>query len=267
MTLYYAVGGGLGHVTRARRVLAALQIADATVLSSADLPAELEGKPDAHREWLIERVRGHRVLVDAFPAGIQGELSGTEGVAFDYVARLLDWPAYRAAVPQPLPRFGRTYLVETLTPEHERFVAQSGGVVVPLTLAAPISSASPSVARPYTLVVHSGPAAEVEELVAYARELGSERLLVATRCEMASSPGCERIDTNEPWNYFDGATRIVSAAGFNVMLETEPWRYKHHVLPFPRRFDDQFLRAARRKQRLAAQLLTAPAASSSAQRA
>jgi len=32
------------------------------------------------------------------------------------------------------------------------------------------------------------------------------------------------------------------------MLETEAWRDKHSVVPFPRKFDDQFLRAARRKR-------------------
>ena len=46
---------------------------------------------------------------------------------------------------------------------------------------------------------------------------------------------------------FAGAAKIISAAGFNVMLETEPYRGKHHAVPMPRRFDDQFARAARRR--------------------
>jgi hypothetical protein len=39
------------------------------------------------------------------------------------------------------------------------------------------------------------------------------------------------------------------------MLETEPYRDKHHAIPFARRFDDQFARAAARK-RFATPLVT-----------
>ncbi len=46
---------------------------------------------------------------------------------------------------------------------------------------------------------------------------------------------------------FPAASRIISAAGFNVMLETEAWRAKHDVVPFARKFDDQYRRAARRR--------------------
>lgn len=252
MTVYYAVGGGLGHQTRARRVVEALSLDGVEIVTSADLPARLEGDRDGHRRWCEDRFRGGHVLVDAFPAGIQGELSGIEGVHFDYVARLVQWSAYREAVPHDAPRFEATYLTEPLTPSHDEFVRASSARVLPLTLSAP-TPAHPkdaNVAAPYALVVHSGPAAEVEELITYAGELGSERILVATRCDFSLSSVVERIDTDRPFDYFEGATRIISAAGFNVMLETEQWSEKHHVLPFPRRFDDQFLRAARRRGRM-----------------
>jgi hypothetical protein len=99
----------------------------------------------------------------------------------------------------------------------------------------------------YWLIVHSGPAEEVLELIAYTRELTSSRVLVATPCDLPMSAGFARIDAFPVSHLFADAERIVSAAGFNVMLETEPWRDKHIVLPFPRRFDDQFARAAKRK--------------------
>lgn len=249
MTLYYAVGGGLGHRNRARRVLAALSIGDAEILGTSDLPADLEGNREGHRRFLADRFRDRRVIVDAFPAGIQGELSGIEGVRFDHVARLLQWPAYRGAVPHDPPRFGTTWVVEPLAPAHDAFVREESERVVPLTLVADVlrPPVSPP-AHPFALIVHSGPAMEVLELMAYARELGSEPVLVATRCEVALPGGFTRLETDRPGAYFEGARRIVSAAGFNIMLETEPWRDKHHVMPFPRRFDDQYLRAARRRQ-------------------
>jgi len=101
----------------------------------------------------------------------------------------------------------------------------------------------------YTLIVHSGPTNEVHELVEYTRELQpNEPVLVATRCDIELPSGFEKLDTHHAEDYFPNATRIISAAGFNVMLETEPFRHKHHIIPFPRRFDDQFLRAARRRR-------------------
>jgi hypothetical protein len=95
--------------------------------------------------------------------------------------------------------------------------------------------------------VHSGPAEEVLELIAYTRELTTARVLVATPCDVPMPDGFERVDAFPVSHLYADAERIVSAAGFNVMLETEPWRDKHLVLPFPRRFDDQFARAARRR--------------------
>jgi hypothetical protein len=104
----------------------------------------------------------------------------------------------------------------------------------------------------YWLIVHSGPLAEVEELVAYTAELrrlhGSDvEVRVATPCHPTLPPGFERIDAFPATPLFGAAERIITAAGFNVMLETERHRERHEVVPFPRRFDDQFLRAARRR--------------------
>lgn len=101
--------------------------------------------------------------------------------------------------------------------------------------------------------MHSGPEDEVRELVAYATELRDlaseppERILVATQCEIPLPRDFERIDEYPADALYPRASRIISAAGFNVMHETEPWRDKHDVVPFARRFDDQFARAARRR--------------------
>ncbi|MEO8362368.1 MAG: hypothetical protein ABI672_20240 [Vicinamibacteria bacterium] len=249
MTLYYAVGGGLGHQARAQRVLRALGLDHAEIMTSADLPADLEGDREAHRRWLEPRTRGRHVIVDAFPAGIQGELSGIEGATFDHVARLLRWKSYREAVPFDPPYFATTYVVEGLDGEHEAMIRANSERVVTLALSPPLpSEPEVSLAAPYSLIVHSGPTPEVEELVAYARELGDHAFHVVTRCDVALPEGFHRLTTDRPFDYFERAERLVTAAGFNVMLETEPWRHKRHIVPFPRRYDDQFLRAARARR-------------------
>jgi len=245
MIVYYAIGGGLGHATRARRVLAALQL-EAHIVSTADVPRELERSADAHRDWL-RALGAERIIADSFPLCIRGELANL-GVPLDHVARLLRWNDYRRVATQPLPRFGTTWIVEPLHADHEDAIRAVSDRVVELRLQ-PERFEPFAIAEPYRLVVHSGPADEVRELVAFAEERraldgSSARIVVVTQCEM---DGVERVDA-DPSALFDRAERIVSAAGFNTLLETEPWCGKHDVVPFRRRFDDQFARAARRRR-------------------
>jgi hypothetical protein len=252
MIVYYAVGGGLGHVTRARRVLDALRIDDAVIVASARADERVNGRYPVVDS--LDSLRPERIIVDAFPLGLRGELAGIDA-PLDYVARLLRWDEYRRCVPHPLPRFGTTYLVEPVT--HEVPCDRT----VELSLAIDSRSSNSeyrieneeflirnsvfAIRNSYWLVVHSGPEDEVRELIAYAEELqrienDRTRLVVVSQCGIG-------IDVIPACSLFANAKRIISAAGFNVMLETEPYRDKHHVVPMPRRFDDQFARAARRR--------------------
>lgn len=268
MILYYAVGGGLGHLTRGRRVLQALGLEQHAAFVTAspyardarvtggipviEVPAHLEHSPREHRAWL-RSLKAERLIADAFPGGIQGELSGLD-LPMDHVARILRWEEYRRVVPDALPRFGCTWVVEELAPDHDAVVRAQSARVVPLAL--PAERWDESAREPYWLIVHSGPEEEVQELIAYAsalRELAPPppmRILVATRCsEVPLPPNFATTDAFPAARLYANATRIISAAGFNVMLETERWCDKHEVVPFPRRFDDQSLRAARRRER------------------
>jgi hypothetical protein len=269
MILYYAVGGGLGHLTRGRRVLEALGLQERAAFVTAspyardervtggipviEVPPQLERAPAEHRTWLRNLIRERqpeRLIADAFPAGIQGELSGLP-IAMDHVARILRLDEYRRAVTDEMPRFGTTWMVEELAPDHEAFVrAQSERVVaLDLTPVPPVHVAAES----FWLVVHSGPDEEVSELVEYAanlRDLAVDppaRIVVATRCNVPLPAGFELTGEYPVTHLFPSAARIISAAGFNVMCETAGWAAKHHVVPFARRFDDQYLRAARRR--------------------
>ncbi|MCU1229661.1 MAG: hypothetical protein JWO97_2545, partial [Acidobacteria bacterium] len=102
---------------------------------------------------------------------------------------------------------------------------------------------------PYSLVVHSGPASEVEELIDYARMAakaeGEESLpiVVATRAAINVREVIV-VDAYPATSLANGAVRIITGAGFNCMRQFggDP---RHHVVPFPRRYDDQFIRAAR----------------------
>jgi hypothetical protein len=273
MILYYAVGGGMGHLTRARRVLERLGLArDAAIVTATpdarvtgaipviEIPPHLDRAPEACRTWVHELLRDRRperLIVDVFPGGIQGELCGLGTCPMDYVARLLRWDEYRRAVTAELPRFATTYVVEELTPPHAVFVQEHSAAVVPLDLTPLSAQHARKTARkttgPYWLVVHSGADDEVLELVAYTADLCAlapippMRIVVASRTRVPLPDGFEHVDTYPANTLFAGADRVISAAGFNVMLEMEPWRARHVVVPFARRFDDQHLRAARRR--------------------
>jgi len=228
MILYYAIGGGFGHLARARRVLTRLGLRDrAVILTAAEEPGITDGIPTITS---ADFTSFERLIVDAFPCGLLGELRNLD-MPMDYVARLLQWDAYAAATGAVMPRFETAYVVEPLT--H----AIDSDRVVELDLSEPPDVAAE---EDFWLVAHSGSDDEVRHLTAYAAEVQAieeiEAPIVVARRTFPLAPLLAR------------AARIISAAGFNIMLETQPWRHKHHAVPLPRRFDDQFTRAARRRK-------------------
>lgn len=277
MLLYYAMGGGLGHLTRARAFLHTLGLEERAALLTSSrfaddprvtgglrvvrVPDALDGDRDGLRR-LLERTIGElgvrRLVVDALPAGILGELAlfrPPAGLELWHVARLLRWERYVADASSRLPRFERVYVVEELHPAHRHALESASEELVPIDLVDPPSAAPERLARPeppYVLVVHSGPDEETADLIACARELACSsgapppRLVLASPARPAGlPPDVTWLDSFPATGLFVGATRIVAAAGFNTVRQTAPFRTKRFLVPYPRRFDDQFTRAVR----------------------
>jgi hypothetical protein len=233
--LYYALGGGLGHLTRARKVLAALELEDAVLLTASrfgadprvtgphralKVPRRLGHDREAFRAWLAPLLReADELIVDTFPGGILGELCGIELPPARLVARRLRWEVYERRLRGPLPHYAVTYEVEPL------------GVGEPLELPR-AAVGEPLADEPHWLVVHSGPQSEMDTLIA--RASGAPKLIVV-------SPLAHDVYPVEP--HLAHAERIVSGAGFNIVHEAAPYRARHVIHPFPRRLDDQFARA------------------------
>ena len=103
-------------------------------------------------------------------------------------------------------------------------------------------------------MVHSEPHEETAELLAYARELAAAegvdpRIALVTRTPPLDLPSSISVlDLYPAAALFPHAAMIVTGCGFNAMRQTLPYREKHRFIPFPRRYDDQFLRAARRRE-------------------
>ncbi|GIF05240.1 hypothetical protein [Actinoplanes siamensis] len=263
MIVCYAQGGGLGHLTRIRAYLHTVHgDAPAVVVSSSPFAgdARLLGPHRAVAGPLpgvLASVPASLLVVDAFPAGVEGELRAADvpaGIRTVHLARLLRWDSYRRVVGSA--GFDQTLVLEELSPDQLAGLSAISGAVARLDLVDPPAPACalPDVAGAW-LIVHSGPPAEIDELVSYAREcaaLDGRRprfVLVSPHRPASLAPDVRHVDVQPAWPLFAGAERVVSAAGFNVVRQMRPWRSKHLMLPFPRRWDDQFARAARARRK------------------
>lgn len=267
MIAVYAMGGGLGHLARTRRVLQALGCApaDAVILSASPLalgpgivpvPRRLAHSRAEFAAWLKKTLRAlapSAVVVDAFPLGILGELADPRvlpEVPLYHVARLLKWDAYRDAFAGTPRRYDATLAVEPLGAAHGEYLNLHSKHFHTLELPndAQIQCENPFGKNPVWLVVHSGPAAEVRALIEFAAIKAKNavpQFVVVSPRALDLPAGVTQLAHPRAWELFAHADRIVTACGFNSMLEAAPWRSKHLFLPLERRFDDQNLRAAR----------------------
>jgi hypothetical protein len=271
--VYYAMGGGLGHLTRARAVLhtrgyqgrvtllsASEHARDARVVGDCDValvPHELERDARAFAAWLAQTLTAAQadcLCVDTFPAGILGELGMLpfNKIELWHVARRLRWSSYSAHVEGVPLRFDRTFVVEALEAVHEQHLRAHSRSVEHIDLCDPplAPELQPLTAAAHWLVVHSGPSHEVEELLAYAAELRALEGADVELWVLTQQPFSTRVQGTRTLNaypiqgYLAAADRIISAAaGFNIMRQCAPYRAKHTVLPMPRRYDDQYERA------------------------
>lgn len=277
MILYYAMGTGLGHLTRARAVIHTLNLApDVTILTDSQcevglfntvrMPADLrEGREDA-ADWVrakISELKADEFYLDAFPCGLYGEFdrgfwaTAAGDVKVTYLARLLRFERYRTIMPDKPINLTRTLVFEELTADHRQYVeAQSGDVRDFGELKDPPEDC-PQVALEllqqhpdFWLVVHCGSKDELKRLVDYARQLQQDMqdettILVVSNYKIAHEHViCESFYRAD--SLFSAARKIVTAGGFNSMRQLKRYSEKHFFLPFERFFDDQYTRAARR---------------------
>ncbi len=265
MIACYAHGGGLGHLTRIRAYLhTRARDEPVTILTGSPFAADprvtggcaVRSAPagvDLAR-WIageLAALEPSELVVDAFPAGLSGELTertAPPGTRVVHLARLLRWDAYRPMLPPAPPGFDETLLVEPVAAGHLDYLRSVSSSVATLDLVEP-----PAVADAVEgwLIVHAGPPAEIAELVAYAREIAGfegvrPRLTLVSPTRPSRLPaGVAHLDVYPAWPLFGSAERIITAAGCNVVRQLAPWRDRHTMMPFPRRYDDQFARAAR----------------------
>lgn len=293
MILYYAIGGGIGHLARAAKfasysrwenflILTAYQAQEQTVFEESKIITvdhSLADKPTDLWAFLQELILSKSIgelYLDSFPCGILGELDSAKLNALPqkcslyYVARWLNWKAYSDKLLQNQ-NFQCAFIVEELPETQKAYIQDCSAEIKEVNL--PLieggnSSSKDAVLKLLSnqikkdeenwLVLHSRPQQELEKLISYAHELRSmedinSQLFVCTEVKDFQEHSTLEIDfihfryfpASDLLSHFD---RLISAAGFNSMQEAKLLSIKHHFLPFPRRYDDQFARANRARR-------------------
>lgn len=269
--LVSAPGAGLGHLTRAVAIcsrLADLGIGARVVSDSpfcgwmADLTGCTVDRLPPH-EWersLAGYVAHHRprlVAVDSYPYGLRGEWrEAPRGTRLVCLARRLRLDAYRRSLPDPPPErlpFAHAVLLE---PPDDEMAGLLDGVTL-FRLPGRVRLAPPAGLRPppaleelagrggLALVVHSGPPAEVDALLALAKEHVGADAAIAVITPWATGPGRQGGFAFFPASIlFDRAAVVFGGAGYNLVAEMAPHPGRYRGAAFPRKFDDQAWRLA-----------------------
>ena len=281
--LIYALGGGWGHLTRAaslariaqhRHRIRILTNSPYAMLVAKAMPAldlavldpslnAASARQQAVRE--IERANPECLIVDTFPRGLGGELTGLlERMAAKRVLvhRDLD-PRYEAEA--GLQAFVRRTYDLVLIPGEDEGGALSGLPAAVITQPWLICDppANPRQLRGRCIVVCAS--GNVDELPWYGavaaclRELHEDVNVccVAPTCP----PGCSPESWLEHWpaaDLYPNADAVIGGAGYNTVHECVAYQVPLIARPWPRMYDRQWLRARRAAKRGPVTIVKAP---------
>ncbi|MEK6481320.1 hypothetical protein WJR50_27510 [Catalinimonas sp. 4WD22] len=288
MKLYYTVGGGLGHLSRAIAFIhtqpelnldnMVVMLADREIyqmkqaafqderwksLKIEPIPLPFFDDTEKLRNYLKEWTHAHSpedIYLDTFPEGIMGEWNFEirKPTQIHYVGRYLNWTAYD----QPVFRsFDTLYKVDSWHPEQQRYLSLLSDNIQTIELQYPGAKVPEEILTQFQqwkdeskaiwLVVHSEPQEEVEALLHYAQDVAKAEQ-ASPVFVLCSQNGVENesidlcLSLFPAYGLFEYVDKIVTAGGFNLMQQTKPFREKHICMPFPRRFDDQFMRTQKK---------------------
>lgn len=274
--LFYALGGGLGHVTRSlalARELIKLDV-ESTIVSNSDrLPHVAMTLPDGVRLQLLPsetspsqsrtffetelNSQPAALIVDTFPRGIGGELVGL----FD------SFPdTRRVLVSRTLPEsYLNAFVIRAFVREQYGLILSPGGEspferldqcleIPPMLLrnAAEIMNRCEArkelscCAGRLVLLVASGRQEEVDLMVWLWRELKSRQTDDQIEFKIAAAGDVKDVDCVEHWPLLEvlpAADLVVGGAGYHLHQETTACRVNRLLFPFARKYDDQPLRA------------------------
>lgn len=266
MILFYALGGGLGHLSRCLAVIHSLKLENEEykVLTASPraeeifAPHQLLTPPSAADksslrtkfEEIIKHYNCDEVYVDAFPAGILGELEGWRGSKVHLIARHLKWEVYQQRLDGPIPQFDTVFACEQIAAEQKAALHFKHWKEIELQW--PASEVNWQPPANCWLVVHAGEEDEVRALYRQALDLANLEALHPAICiignpelDPAAFPLASLLSEYPAWPLFPQVDRIFTGGGFNSVHQLKNYRDKQVMLPFDRKLDDQALRIRR----------------------
>ncbi len=278
MYLYYAAGGGFGHLARTSAILHSIRepgiLSKLRVLASSrlaplaagsfpvpvdTLPEHLLNSRRAYYDYLRNYLSAHDfrgIILDTFPWGIVGEWLD---VAVDLprllIARQLKWKNYQERVCSrrgPMPH--HTLVIEPIEPVYQNILKQESQVayirepIIHLTGSTPPASSHPSALFPgQDQELPSGRAGWL--VVHSGNKEEREMLLEVARKEMKQVRGEPPVlhtlfperQVFPAGGLYPSYSVIISGAGYNMAAEAllAPPDRRHILLPLERKFDDQ----------------------------
>ncbi len=271
--LFYANGGGLGHLTRTSAFISMKNFLskDCIILTASAkaflffetfqieiIPSQLAENKELLVLFIQEKIIFHQInefYIDTFPLGIFGELQWMDfkNIQVFYLARLLKWEVYKPIFEKIPFYFKESYIFENLEQNHFLFVKQYSINLKHLTICYPNVNIGHEMSflEDYSvekwLVVHSEPKEEVEILMKYASDLAISQdkiplFFIITQASIASNLSFHKLDIFPAYSVFPYFDKIITACGFNLMNQAKFFKNKHIAIPFERKYDNQFAR-------------------------
>ncbi|WP_075343669.1 hypothetical protein [Tenacibaculum agarivorans] len=264
MYLFYVYGSGLGHLTRVRDFIHTKNIPlekcviitnssyknyfpnTAIIIQKED--DFFKNKHEIHTflNICVKKYTISTFVIDVFYAGFYGELNDflkkTKGLQFVLLARILN---NNYTLKYNCITYDIIYTLEQgISIENYAYTHKEDLRLKPKRKNN-IFSIKPK--KPYFLVLHSAPLKEV--MLLYKQALlyrKNQHIYIQTYVDFPVQYLKEYttlIYREETKNeLLAEAEKIFSGCGFNSCMETINFRQKQHVIPFKRRFDDQFKR-------------------------
>jgi len=271
MDLYFAPGGGAGHLTRAIAFLHTIQLnsINVKIVCSVKIKIDLPGYTilnipekytttvEAFKSFIRELISSDKpetIYIDTFYNGILGEWNRKDypNIRFVLIARNLDFTLYSSRFTKQCADYSICYVVDNLSELYAQFLKDSIKNIKRLILQYPVFEPDVkalawlnSVKAPVWAIIHSQPVDEVLALYDHACDMSVYELEPPQICVFTF----EQLSVNHPvftiypvWPLLPYFSRVFMACGFNSLNQTAKYKDKCVIIPFKRTYDNQFYR-------------------------